>query len=180
MKQVKNIRVDGVQSTDKIITILMNTGETYKNGEPKQDKYKIWVKDQKGNLSLPYKQFQKIRPIAGDTFQVETYEQEKEFTNPEGKEIKYMDRAINKFMMVEDTPVSPQIDEPQIPIKNEPEVNLVEVLQKISTSLKEIRQDIKFLKDESIKKSCEEAGEPYIPTSPDVVSDDISMDDIPF
>jgi hypothetical protein len=99
MKQTKQIRVDGVQSTDKIITILMNTGETYKNGDPKQDKYKIWVNGRDGKPSLPYTQFQKIRPIAGDTLSVETYEAEKEFTNPAGEQIKYMDRTINHFIM---------------------------------------------------------------------------------
>jgi hypothetical protein len=141
MKQNKTIRVDGVKSTDKQITILMNTGKVYKNGEPQQDKYKIWINGQDGKPSVPYLQFQEIRPIAGDTLDVETYEVEKEFTNPAGEQIKYMDRTINHFVMADGKPATIAPDAPQSPQtsetpQSEHQVALKAYLQQLETRIR--------------------------------------------
>lgn len=97
---MKHITIAGVESKSSMIILLENTGETYKGGEPKQNKYKIWLKDVKtGQPSLAYTQYQKLRPIAGDTLPVDVYEKDAKFINPQGKEVAYIDRTINKFIL---------------------------------------------------------------------------------
>lgn len=111
---LKQIKISGIEDNlaKGHIIILENTGETYRNGDAKQNKYKIWAKDRQGNPSEAYQQFQQLRPMLGDTVSVDIWEKEESFINQEGKVINFTSRTINRFTS-EATggaprPVSPQ------------------------------------------------------------------------
>lgn len=146
----KTIQVTSVASTPKQISIQMATGEVYKNGEPKMEKYGIWLNDQDGNPSRAYTQYQKLRPIAGDKFDVEVFEKESSFTNQQGKLINFTQRTINFFYVDgESNPVvSPQATQatvaPQQP-KTAPIMPVQEIQQShanFETIMINLRRDI--------------------------------------
>ena len=85
----KSIYITGTESTDKKITLLSN-----------KEKYTIWIKDKKtGQDSLPYQQFQKIRPISGDTLKAEIWKSPDTFVNQKGETVNYTKRYVNKFIL---------------------------------------------------------------------------------
>lgn len=110
----KTIKISGVVSDVKKITLLENTGALKATGEEKQNKYKIWITRKDGMNTKAYQQFQKIRPLAGDAFDVEVDEKEASFVNAQGKTINYTDRTIKFFYTQDNTPeITPQA--PQAP-----------------------------------------------------------------
>lgn len=115
----KTVVVNTVQSTAKTIVIQSKTGETYRNGEPKFDKFKIWINDQDGNPSRAYTQYQKLRPLAGDKLEAEVFEKEASFTNPAGKLINYTDRTINYFYLDNEGNPTKPVDAPQASVSHE-------------------------------------------------------------
>lgn len=94
----KTVTLHGVESTDKTISILEATGEAY-NGKEKTNKYTIWKLDREGKPSKAYTQYQSLRPLAGDTFDFEVFEQPKSFVNDKGENIEYTQRTINYFYL---------------------------------------------------------------------------------
>lgn len=148
----KTLKLVGIESDLKKITLLEDGGRTNKEGEPKYEKYKIWITKKDGNQTKAYTQFQAINPRAGDSFDLEVAEEEKEFNG-----FKYMDRTVMFFYTQEGTPVaspqapqSPQTSEtPQsgtIP-QSEHTVAQRAFIQTMVADIKELKDKVKRLED---------------------------------
>lgn len=92
----KQVKIDGIESSDKIITLLENSGTYRKNGEEKKNKYKIWVSKKDGTPTKAYQQFQKIRPVVGDILEMEVEEKDAEYNG-----FPYVDRTVSYFILDE-------------------------------------------------------------------------------
>jgi hypothetical protein len=90
----KTINISGVESNEKKITLLQG-----------KEKYYFWITKKDGSSTKAYEQFQKFRFNAGDSVEIAVKEEERTFTNGQGKEITYTDRNIAYFKTLdENTP----------------------------------------------------------------------------
>ena len=102
------------------------------------NKYSFFDTKKDGSNTKAYEQFKKYGFGIGDTVSAEVKEEEKNFTNKEGKNIDYIQRTILYFQEVENTPV----------VKSERDVWAeIDILKKRVTDL----ENLDSIPDEGVK-----------------------------
>lgn len=132
--ETKNIKITGIQSSEKKITIMQD-----------KLKYGIWMKKKDGTFTKAFEQFQKFGFKVGDTVKAAVNEEDREFTNDLGKKIKYVDRTIAFFELTdENTPNVSYPDIPTINIEEEDEDRIGEILENTRIILEILSKDAPF------------------------------------
>ena len=103
---MKTLKIEGIEQ--KSVQYGMKT--TFACGDKK---YSFFDTKKDKTLTKAFEQFRKYKYSVGDTIEAEVKEEPKEWTNPEGKKINYIQRTIMYFGEVENTPTSPQLTTPQ-------------------------------------------------------------------
>lgn len=95
---MKPIKIDGISQdpTQYGIKVTIISGK---------DKYSFFDKKRDGSLTKAMEQFKKYGFSIGQTVNAEVKEEQKQFTNKEGKTVNYTQRTIIYFQEVENTPV---------------------------------------------------------------------------
>lgn len=95
----KQIKIDSVSqsSTEYGQKVVLESGK---------EKYTFFSTKKDGSQTKAYEQFTKYGFKVGDTVSAEVDEEQKTFTNKEGKDIKYVDRKIMYFAEVDHLPVA--------------------------------------------------------------------------
>lgn len=103
---------------NKTITIASIETKTASTGNIKyilhsgNEKYEFWTKKKDGNETKAFTQFKKFKPQIGDSFEVSIKEEEEEFRNAQGKDVKYTKRTILGFVTDENhTPTTPRTND---------------------------------------------------------------------